>query len=54
MTRDAILYILFIVFGIVIFVPAFAIALCASALVVLAEKLLTTELLHIINGRSSN
>ncbi len=49
-----ILYILLFTFGIAIFIPALAIATCASALVVLADELITIELHNIINGRPSD
>ena len=39
MIKNIILYISLIIFGIAIFIPAFAIATCASALVVLADEL---------------
>ncbi len=49
-----ILYILLFTFGIAIFIPALAIATCASALVVVADELITIELHNIINGRPSD
>ena len=42
------------IFGIAVFIPAFAIATCASALVVIVDELITIELCTIINGRASN
>ncbi len=53
--KNIILYISLIIFGIAIFIPAFAIATCASALVVLADELFTIELKNIIiNGRPNH
>ena len=49
--KDVTLYALLIVFGVIVFVPAFAIAVCASALVVFAHGLMEKELRDIINGR---
>ncbi len=49
-----ILYISLFTFGIAIFIPALAIATCASALVVLADEVITIELHNIINGRPSD
>ncbi len=52
--KKLIFYILLFTFGIAIFIPALAIATCASALVVLADELITIELHNIINGRPSD
>ncbi len=52
--KSVILYILLLVFGVIVFVPAFAIAVCASALVVFVDELIEKELRDIINGRESN
>ncbi len=51
--KNIILYISLIIFGIAIFIPAFAIATCASTLVVFVDELFTIELedIIIINGR---
>ena len=49
--KSVILYILLLVFGVIVFVPAFAIAVCASALVVFFDWLIEEELRDIINGR---
>ena len=52
--KKLILYISLSILGIAIFIPALAIATCASALVVLADELITIELCTIINGRPSD
>ena len=53
--KNIILYISLIIFGMAIFIPALAIATCASALVVLADELFTIELKNIIiNGRPNH
>ena len=52
--KKLILYILLFIFGIAIFIPALVIATCASALVLVADELITIELHNIINGRPSD
>ncbi len=52
--KKLILYISLFTLGIAIFIPALMIATCASALVVLADELITIELYNIINGRPSD
>ncbi len=52
--KKLIFYILLFTLGIAIFIPALAIATCASALVVLVDELITIELHNIINGRPSD
>ena len=47
-------YISLFTLGIAIFIPALAIATCASALVVLADELITIELHNIINERPNH
>ncbi len=47
-------YISLFTLGIAIFIPALAIATCASVLVVLADELITIELYDIINGRPNH
>ncbi len=46
--KKLILYISLFTLGIAIFIPALMIATCASALVVLADELITTELQNIM------
>ncbi len=52
--KNLILYVSLIIFGIAVFIPALAIAVCASTLVLVADELITIELRYIINGRASN
>ena len=52
--RKLIHYISLFTLGIAIFIPVLAIATCASALVVLADELITIELYNIINGRPNH
>ena len=52
--RNLIFYILLFILGIAIFIPALAIATCASMLVMIADELITIELYNIINGRPNH
>ena len=52
--KKLILYILLFILGMAILIPALAIATCASALVLVADELITVELYNIINGRPSD
>ena len=52
--KKLILYILLFILGMAILIPALAIATCASALVLVADELITIELHDIINGRPSD
>ncbi len=52
--KKLILYASLFILGIAILIPALAIATCASALVLVADELITIELYNIINGRPSD
>ena len=52
--KELIFYISLFTLGIAIFIPTLAIATCASALVVVADDLITIELHNIINGRPNH
>ncbi len=52
--KELIFYVLLFTLGMVILIPALAIAVCASALVLIADDLITIELHNIINGRPSD
>ncbi len=52
--KELIFYILLFTLGMVILISALVIAVCASALVVVADELITIELYNIINGRPSD
>ena len=52
--RELIFYILLFTFGMAILISALVIAVCASALVVVADDLITIKLHNIINGRPNH
>ncbi len=52
--KELIFYVLLFTLGMAILIPALAIAVCASALVLVADDLITIKLHNIINGRPSN
>ncbi len=52
--KELIFYILLFTLGMVILISALVIAVCASALVVVVDELITIELYNIINGRPSD
>ncbi len=52
--KELIFYILLFTLGIAIFTSALVIAVCASALVLVADDLITIKLHNIINGRPSD
>ncbi len=52
--RNLIFYISLFTLGIAILIPALAISVCASALVLVADELITKELRTIINGRPNH
>ncbi len=52
--RELIFYILLFTLGMAILIPALAISVCASALVLVADDLITIELYNIINGRPNH
>ncbi len=52
--KELMFCVLLFTLGMAILIPALAIAVCASALVLVADDLITIELHNIINGRPSN
>ena len=52
--KELIFYVLLFTLGMAILIPALAIAVCASALVLVADDLITIELHNIINGRPNH
>ena len=52
--KELIFYILLFTLGMAILIPALAIAVCASALVLVADDLITIKLQDIINGGPSD
>ncbi len=52
--KELAFYVLLFTLGIAIFISALVIAVCASALVVVADDQITIELHNIINGRPNH
>ena len=52
--KELLFYVLLFTLGMVILISALVIAVCASALVVVADDQITIKLHNIINGRPSN
>jgi hypothetical protein len=49
--KELVFYVLLFTLGIAILIPALAITLCASAIVLVADELFRREIQRIINGR---